>query len=66
MHPAIIIVRLVCLLSDRFQDKIMSLACKLFLTFLCVRSAAIVNSGPQHGLLQEKGLQILSRGPKEI
>jgi hypothetical protein len=51
-----LILRLVCLLSDRSQDKIMSLACKLFLTFLYVRSAAIVNSG-QHGLSREKGLQ---------
>jgi hypothetical protein len=36
--------------------KILSLACKLLLTFLHLRSAAIVNSG-QRGLSQEKGSQ---------
>jgi hypothetical protein len=58
-----LILRLVCLLSDRSQDEIVSLACKLFLTFLCVRSATIVNSG-QHGPSREKGLQ--NRKPRPI
>jgi hypothetical protein len=53
-----LILRLVCLLSDWSQDKIMSLAYKLFLTFLHVRSAAIVNSG-QNGLSREKGLRAI-------
>jgi hypothetical protein len=44
--------RLVCLLSDRSQDKIMELAYNLFLTFLCVRSAAVVKTG-QHYLSRE-------------
>jgi hypothetical protein len=55
-----VILRLVCLLSDWSpQDKIMSLACKSFLTFLCVRSAAIGNS-VQRGLVTLRLVCLLS------
>jgi hypothetical protein len=54
-----IILRLVCRLSDRSQDKIMSLAYKLFLTFLYVRSAAIVNPVVKTAYREKKGYKIL-------
>jgi hypothetical protein len=62
----IFLKRLVCLLPDRSQDKIMSLAYKLFLTFLFVRSAAIVNTllvYRKATAIARKRSEILGRNP---